>query len=114
MRTWKTWDELLAELEEKEKLARIAGGSEKQKAQKEKGKLLCRERVEALADPGSFVEVNMLVETQTFEFDMQKKKDHGRRCNHWVCHRGWSQGFCLLPGRHSLWGVCGKGSRGTD
>ncbi len=90
MRTWKTWDELLAELEEKEKLARIAGGSEKQKAQKEKGKLLCRERVEALADPGSFVEVNMLVETQTFEFDMQKKKIMGD---------GVITGFATVDGR---------------
>lgn len=90
MRTWKTWDELLAELEEKEKLARIAGGSEKQKAQKEKGKLLCRERVETLADPGSFVEVNMLVETQTFEFDMQKKKIMGD---------GVITGFATVDGR---------------
>ena len=90
MRTWKTWDELLAELEEKEKLARSAGGSEKQKAQKEKGKLLCRERVETLADPGSFVEVNMLVETQTFEFDMQKKKIMGD---------GVITGFATVDGR---------------
>ncbi len=70
MRTWKTWDELLAELEEKEKLARLSGGPVKQKVQKEKGKLLCRERIEALVDSGSFVEVNMLAETQTFEFNM--------------------------------------------
>jgi acetyl-CoA carboxylase carboxyltransferase component len=90
MRTWKTWDELLAELEEKEKLARIAGGSEKQKAQKEKGKLLCRERVEALVDSGSFVEVNMLAETQTFEFDMQKKKIMGD---------GVITGFATVDGR---------------
>ena len=77
MRTWKTWDELLAELEEKEKLARLSGGPVKQKVQKEKGKLLCRERIEALVDSGSFVEVNMLAETQTFEFNMQEKKIMG-------------------------------------
>lgn len=74
MRTWKTWDELIAELEEKEERAKLGGGREKQQAQKEKGKLLCRERIDALVDPGSFVELNMLAETQTFEFDMQKKK----------------------------------------
>lgn len=90
MRTRKTWDRLLAELEEKEKLARIAGGADKQRAQKEKNKLLCRERIEALVDPGSFVEVNMLVETQTFEFDMQKKK---------ILGDGVVTGFATLDGR---------------
>jgi len=30
--------------------------------------------VEALVDPGSFVEINMLAETQTFEFGMQDRK----------------------------------------
>ncbi len=70
----KTWEELLAKLAEKEEKAKSGGGREKQQEQKAKGKLLCRERVEALVDPGSFVEINMLAETQTFEFDMQKKK----------------------------------------
>ena len=90
VRTWKTWDELLAELEEKEKRARLAGGKEKQQAQKEKGKLLCRERMEALVDTGSFVELNMLAETQVFEFEMQKKKIMGD---------GVITGFATLDGR---------------
>nr|HID58543.1 acyl-CoA carboxylase subunit beta [Desulfobacterales bacterium] len=68
------WKELLAELEEKEERAKVGGGQKKQQAQKAKGKLLCRERINALVDPGSFVEIRMLAETQTFEFDMQKKK----------------------------------------
>ena len=93
MRTWKTWEELLGELEEKEGQARIAGGLERQKAQKEKGKLLCRERVEALVDPGSFVEVNMLAETQIFEFDMQKRK---------ILGDGVVTGFATLDGRKVL------------
>jgi len=69
-----TWEELVTQLQEKEERAKLGGGREKQEAQKAKGKLLCRERIDALVDPGSFVEVNMLAETQTFEFDMQKKK----------------------------------------
>ena len=68
------WEELIGELEKKEAQAKLGGGAEKQKAQKAKGRLFCRERVDALVDPGSFVELNMLAETQTFEFDMQKKK----------------------------------------
>ncbi|MGD0626317.1 MAG: carboxyl transferase domain-containing protein, partial [Thermodesulfobacteriota bacterium] len=73
----KNWEDLLAELAEKERKAQLGGGIEKQKEQKAKGKLLCRERIDALVDSGSFVEINMLAETQTFEFDMQKKKSLG-------------------------------------
>ena len=69
-----TWEELVTQLQEKEERAKLGGGREKQETQKAKGKLLCRERIDALVDPGSFVEINMLAETQTFEFDMQKKK----------------------------------------
>lgn len=74
MRTWKTWEELLAELDEKACQAKLGGGVDRQQAQKAKGKLLCRERLDALVDPGSFVEVNQLAETQVFEFGMQEKK----------------------------------------
>ena len=68
------WEELLSKLQEKEALAKLGGGREKQQAEKAKGKLLCRERIDALVDSGSFVEINMLAETQTFEFDMQGRK----------------------------------------
>jgi len=54
-----TWEELLAKLQEKEEQAKLGGGHEKQQAQKAKGKLLCRERIDALVDPGSFAEINM-------------------------------------------------------
>jgi acetyl-CoA carboxylase carboxyltransferase component len=70
----KSWDELIQELREKESRAKMGGGTKKQHLQKAKGKMLCRERIAAVVDPDSFVELNMLVETQTFEFDMQKKK----------------------------------------
>jgi len=52
VRTWKTWEELLAELDEKERRAKLGGGIERQQAQKAKGKMLCRERLDALVDPG--------------------------------------------------------------
>jgi acetyl-CoA carboxylase carboxyltransferase component len=70
----KSWRKLLTELKEKEERAKLGGGLDKQKAQKATGKMLCRERINTLVDPGSFVEINMLAETQTFEFDMQKKR----------------------------------------
>jgi len=73
----RTWEEQITELIEKEKRAQFGGGRAKQEEQKKKGKLLCRERIDALVDPGSFVEINMLVETQTFEYGMQEKKIPG-------------------------------------
>lgn len=70
----KTWDTLLETLKDMEEKARISGGLEKQQKEREKGKMSARERLNALLDPESFVEVNMFAETQTFDFDMQKKK----------------------------------------
>ena len=70
----KTWDSLLKKLDEMEQTARISGGVEKQEKERQKGKMTARERIMALVDPGSFVEINMLAETQTFDFEMQKKK----------------------------------------
>ena len=88
-----TWEELLAKLQEKEAQAKLGGGLEKQQAEKAKGKLLCRERVDALVDAGSFVEINTLAETQTFEFDMQKKK---------ILGDGVVTGFATIEGRPVL------------
>lgn len=93
MEPWKPWDELLAELEAKEKRARVGGGLERLEAHKAKGKLTCRERIDALVDPGSFREINMLAETQTFEFDMQKKK---------ILGDGVVTGFGTIGGRKVL------------
>jgi acetyl-CoA carboxylase carboxyltransferase component len=68
------WESLLAELDKMEEMARHSGGLEKQERERQKGKMTARERVLALLDPDSFVEINMLAETQTLDFDMQKKK----------------------------------------
>ena len=69
-----SWDTLVKKLDEMEEKARISGGPEKQEKERGKGKMTARERVMALVDPGTFVEINMLAETQTFDFDMQDKK----------------------------------------
>jgi len=90
---WKTWEELLVELEAKEAQAMLGGGRDKLEAQKDRGKLVCRERIEALVDLGSFMEINMLAETQVFEFDMQKKK---------ILGDGVITGFAKIDGRRVL------------
>ncbi len=93
MDPWKPWDELLAELDAKEEQASLGGGPDRLKAHKAKGKMTCRERIDALVDPGSFREINMLAETQTFEFDMQRKK---------ILGDGVVTGFATIDGRRIL------------
>ena len=93
MEPWKPWDQLLAELEAKEEQAKLGGGPDRLEAHKAKGKLPCRERIDALVDPGSFREINMLAETQTFEFDMQRKK---------ILGDGVVTGFATIGGRKVL------------
>src|SRR5271157_2313410 len=52
---------LVAELREKLGLARLGGGAEAQKRHCERGKMLARERIDALVDPGSpFLEIGQL------------------------------------------------------
>jgi len=53
--------ELLSELEAKNQLAFAAGGAERVEKQHKAGKLTARERIDALVDPGSFVEMDRFV-----------------------------------------------------
>jgi propionyl-CoA carboxylase beta chain len=45
--------------------------------QRERGKLLARERVEKLLDPGSFVELDRYVRHREVEFGMREKRPYG-------------------------------------
>jgi len=51
----------ISELRRLEKLAELGGGEERLKRQHDQGKLSARERVNALLDPGSFVELDKFV-----------------------------------------------------
>ena len=68
------------------KLERLAGlretalhqGSEKAvERQRSQGKLLARERLEKLLDPGSFVELDRYVRHREVEFDMRERRPWG-------------------------------------
>ena len=52
--------------------AQAGGGQERISAQHAKGKLTARERIEHLLDPGSFMEVDALVEHRCRDFDMDR------------------------------------------
>jgi propionyl-CoA carboxylase beta chain len=73
----KTHQSELERLAALEQQAEIGGGQKMVDRQHERGKLTARERLNLLFDPGSFVEVNKLAESQSVDFGMQQKKVPG-------------------------------------
>ena len=62
-----TWKYAVEELNKRKKLAYQMGGEKNVKRQQEQGKLTARERIEALLDPGSFMERGVLAGESTYE-----------------------------------------------
>jgi len=60
-----------------ENRAEMGGGPAAIERHHQRGKLTARERLALLFDPGSFVEVNKLAESQSVDFGMQEKKVPG-------------------------------------
>jgi len=60
------------EMQDRKLAIRKGGGPEKIAKQHESGKLTARERIEKLADPGSFVEIDAFVEHRSVDFGMDK------------------------------------------
>lgn len=61
------WEPELAELRRREAMARRMGGPDKVERQHGAGKLTVRERIDALADPGSFHEIGTIAGRATYE-----------------------------------------------
>jgi acetyl-CoA carboxylase carboxyltransferase component len=55
-----SWKPEIDELRERERLARLMGGADKVKRQRDGGKLTVRERIDGLLDPGSFHEIGAI------------------------------------------------------
>lgn len=70
-------DERVDELRRRKALAKLGGGKERIEAQRAKGKMSARERVELLLDAGSFVETDPFVEHRAVDFGMDRKKVPG-------------------------------------
>ena len=62
--------EIIAELEERRKRARLGGGQKRIDAQHAKGKLTAHERIDVFLDEGSFEEWDMFVEHRCTDFGM--------------------------------------------
>ncbi len=70
-------DQLLQRLTEMEAQSRAGGGEVRVKRQHDAGKWTARERIEALVDPGSFVELDALVMHQCHDFGLEKQRVPG-------------------------------------
>ncbi len=70
-------DRILQRLEETERLAELGGGEERIARQHRAGKKTARERVEALVDPGTFVEMDKYVTHRCHDFGMEKQRIPG-------------------------------------
>jgi propionyl-CoA carboxylase beta chain len=67
----------IRELKELKKKSRVGGGSERIERQHKQGKMTARERIEAILDPGSFVELDALLTHQCFNFGMERNRIPG-------------------------------------
>ena len=79
-----------------------------------RGRLLARERVEKLLDPGSFVELDRYVRHREVEFGMREQRPVGRRGRHRLRDDLRPQGLRLLAGLHDLRRVAVGGLRRED
>ena len=68
----KTIDELCAALVAKREKAALGGGEKAIAKQHDKGKMTARERIDAVLDPGSFVEIDEFVEHRCTNFGLDK------------------------------------------
>src|SRR5439155_26407364 len=70
-------DEKLRELTELREQALHAGGERAVSRQREQAKLLARERLERLLDPGSFFELDRYVRHRESNFGMLERRPYG-------------------------------------
>lgn len=69
-----TIEHLIETLEQKQQTVVAGGGEARVKRQHEMGKLTARERLNKLFDPGTFIELDQLVEHRSSYFGMEKMK----------------------------------------
>ena len=66
------YKQFVDKLEATRKLSLLGGGADRIEKQHKNGKLTARERIEVLADPGSFREYDQLVTHRCVDFGMDK------------------------------------------
>ena len=71
------WKGYVDDLEQRRKIIESAGGEDRIAKQHDSGKLTARERLEALFDDDTFVEINSMILSRASDFGMDKKKRLG-------------------------------------
>ena len=69
--------DILQELDQRRKAARLGGGAKRIEAQHAKGKLTARERIELLLDEDSFEEFDTFVTHRCIDFGMEENRPAG-------------------------------------
>jgi propionyl-CoA carboxylase beta chain len=64
-------------LQERRAESELGGGAARLQAQHDKGKLTARERIDALLDPGSFVELDRFVVHRSYDFGLYDQRIYG-------------------------------------
>jgi propionyl-CoA carboxylase beta chain len=64
-------------LQERRAESELGGGAARLQAQHDKGKLTARERIDALLDPGSFVELDRFVVHRSYDFGLDDQRIYG-------------------------------------
>src|SRR6516225_12119919 len=72
--TGRSMEGLVEALRKKKEQVRQGGGADRLAKQKEQGKLTARERIDALADPGSFEEIGLFAQHRQVHFGMAGKE----------------------------------------
>lgn len=71
------WQDSIAEITRRRETVAEAGGAARIEKQHSSGKLTARERMEALFDDGTFVEINDMIASRATDFGMESKKKPG-------------------------------------
>lgn len=71
------WQSKISQLEARREDVIAAGGAARIEKQHDSGKLTAQERMEALFDDGTFVEINDMISSRVTDFGMDKKKRPG-------------------------------------
>lgn len=72
-----SWNDKIQDLVDRREKVAEAGGLDRIAKQHNSGKLTARERMEALFDDGTFVEINDMISSRCNDFGMEKKKRPG-------------------------------------
>ena len=94
--------ENIERMRELSRQAELGGGEDRQRRQRESGRMTARERVEFLLDRGSFVELDKFKTHRCDDFGMDERRIPGRRRRHRLRHHRGTPGLRLLAGLHGF------------